>query len=548
MQEEGQKMDKKSLKLVIGKTADWTDLAKDCVGFANARGGILYIGIEDSEDLPAPEQRIDIELPHKIRKRLSELSVNVATIAEIVVAENGGQYIALKILPSVSTIAATTDGKYYYRISDECKPLPPEELMRLMTDKPAFNWETKTVKNVHRTDTDTDKLNAFVAEIRASDRVTSFVKLKTADELLDYYLMADGNYLTNLGVLWVGKRQDRAKILYAPVIQFFKFDESGNRVNKLVWDDYYLNPKELIEAIWTQIPDWKEGLEVSDGIFRKFISNYEEEVIRELIANALVHRPYTTRGDIFINLFPDRLEVHNPGLLPIGITPQNILHKTIRRNEHLAKVFYDLKLMEREGSGFDKMYEILLKNGKQIPIASEGDDRVTITIKKRIIKNEVVSFINRINDEYQLRQKELICLGLIAQQTTLSAVEFSNILNLPTQNGIRDWLGRLIDLKIIKSVGRTKGVEYFVNSDMLHKAQYKGKTNLKTIEVHRLRELIYQDIQTYPESAISDIHQRIGLEIPLRKIQSLLYAMLAENTIQVSGQFRWRKYSIYKKP
>ena len=516
MKEEGQKIEKKSLKIVVGKTADWTELAKDSVCFANARGGIIYIGIEDDDDLPPKEQIIDLELPHKIRKRLSELTVNVATIPEIATADNGGQYITLKILQSLSTVASTTDGKYYYRISDSCKPLLPDELMRLMTDKPAFIWETKIIKSVRRTEIDIEKLQTLVANIRASDRTTSFVKQKTPDDLLDYYLMTDGDFLTNLGILWVGKRTDRAKLLYSPVIQFFKFDELGNRINKIVWDDYTLNPKELIEAVWTQIPDWNEGIEVSDGIFRRFVPNYEEDVVRELIANALVHRPYTTRGDIFINLFPDRLEVHNPGLFPLGVTAQNILHKSVRRNEHLAKVFYDLKLMEREGSGFDKMYETLLKNGKQIPIPHEGEDRVSVVIKRRVIKSEIVSFINRIHDQYQLSQKELICLGLIAQNTSLSATEFSNILNIPSQNGIRDWLGRLIDLEIIKSIGRTKGVEYFVNPSMLQRANFKGRTNLKKIETHRLRELIYQDILTYPDSSISEIHLRVGLEIPLQ--------------------------------
>lgn len=372
--QEGQKIEKKSLRLVLGKAANWTELAKDCVCFANARGGTIHIDIEDDADLPPLEQWIEAELPYRISKRISELTINVGTIPTIETASNGGQYIALKILQSGSTIASTTDGKYFYRISDECKPVLPEDLIRLMTDKPAFIWETKSIKSVKRTDFDADKMATFISDIRASDRVTVFVKNKTADELLDYYLMAEGDCLTNLGILWVGKRTDRAKLLYAPVIQFFKYDEAQNRVNKLVWDDYSLNPKEMIEAVWTQIPDWKEGIEVSNGIFRKFIPNYEEEVIRELIANALVHRPYTTRGDVFINLFIDRLEVHNPGLLPMGITPKNILHKTNRRNEHLAKVFYDLKLMEREGSGYDKMYEVLLRDGKQIPIPSEGDD------------------------------------------------------------------------------------------------------------------------------------------------------------------------------
>lgn len=547
MKQEGQRFDKKSLKTVIGKTANWTELAKDCVCFANARGGMIHLGIEDADELPPINQVIDTELPHKIRKRLSELTVNVATIPTIEKAENGVEYIALQILPSLSTIASTTDGKYYYRVSDDCKPLLPDELMRLMTDKPAFVWETKLIKSVSRKDVDTEKLQKLLADVRHSDRVTIFVKQKTPDELLDHYLMADGDYLTNLGILWVGKRNDRAKLLYSPVIQFFKFDELGVRVNKIVWDDYSLNPKELIESVWTQIPDWNEGIEVSDGIFRRFVPNYEEEVVRELIVNALVHRPYTTRGDIYINLHPDRLEVHNPGLFPIGVTSENILHKSVRRNDHLAKVFYDLKLMEREGSGFDKIYEILLKNGKQIPIASEGQDRVTVTIKRRVVKTEVISLINRIHEAYQLSQRELICLGLIAQNTTLSATQFSDILNLPSQNGIRDWLGRLIDLEIIQSIGRTKGVEYFVNPKMLQQANFKGKTNLKKIENHRLRELIYQDVLIYPESSISEIHERIGLEIPLRKIQSQLYDMLENSILTVTGQFRWRRYSIYIK-
>ena len=544
--EETQNIEKNSLKLVTGSSANFEELAKDCVSFANARGGTIYIGLENSETLPLASQIIDANLPDKVRKRISELTINVGTYTQLITAENGGQFIELKVLHSASTIASTTDGRYYLRISDTCTPLPPDELMRLMTDKPSFTWETKQVR-IHKADTDPQKLQQLVSDVRASNRVSDFIKQKAPQELLEYYLMADGEFLTNLGVLWVGKRTDRAKLLYAPVIQFLKYDENENRVNKIVWDDFSLNPKELIEAIWTQIPDWKEGIELSDGIFRKFVANYEEDVIRELLANALVHRPYSTRGDIFINLYADRLEVHNPGRLPIGVTPENILHKTVKRNEHLAKVFYDLKLMEREGSGYDKMYEILLSNGKQVPIPFEGDDRVTVTIKKHIIKTEVVKLVSRANEEFQLRQKEIICLGLIAQHTSLSATEFSRVLNLPQQNAIRDWLGRLPELGIINSKGKTKGVEYFINPEFLQKLDFKGKTSLKKIETHRLRELIYQDVSTYPKSSIGDIHQRIGTEIPYRKLKAQLYNMLEIGELNSIGKLKGRKYFIDKK-
>lgn len=143
----------------------------------------------------------------------------------------------------------------------------------------------------------------------------------------------------------------------APVVQFIKYDEHGQKVNILVWDDHLLNPMEVIEAIWQEVPDFKESYELPDGHFRQNAPAFDEVVVRELLVNALVHRPCTQRSDIFLNLHPDRLEVVNPGLLSLGVTAQNVLHTTVRRNEYLARLFHDLWLMEREGSGYDKIYE-----------------------------------------------------------------------------------------------------------------------------------------------------------------------------------------------
>ena len=110
-------------------------------------------------------------------------------------------------------------------------------------------------------------------------------------------------------------------------------------MRKQVWNDDSQNPLELIESVWREVPDWKEFHELPDRLFRKSVPHYDEVVVRELLANALAHRPYTQRGDVFLNLHPDRLEVHSPGLLPIGVTPRNILHTSSKRNPHLAKVF-----------------------------------------------------------------------------------------------------------------------------------------------------------------------------------------------------------------
>jgi ATP-dependent DNA helicase RecG len=232
--------------------------------------------------------------------------------------------------------------------------------------------------------------------------------------------------------------------------------------------------------------------------------------------------------------------------LPYGVTPQNILSQSVRRNEHLSKVFYDLNLMEREGSGYDLVYELLLGSGKPLPLVQEGDDRVTVIVRKQIISKEVVNLMDKASQEFQLKQKEIIALGLIAQHSAIPSIQLSKILNQKDETGLRNWLGRLIDLELVQSKGKTKGTEYFINPDYLRKLNFKGKTDLKKIEPYRLQELIYQDLTAYPDSQIGDIHIRIGKEIAQRKLKAELDKMMDANRIIKSGEKRWTKYSINK--
>jgi ATP-dependent DNA helicase RecG len=393
MSSEGTEFDKKSLRVVTRTNPDWDELACDCVAFANARGGRLLIGIEDEADEPPVGQVVDGSLIEAINKRIPQITINTSIAACKKISGNGGEFIELTVRRNAQTVAATTDGRYFIRVSDESRPLMPDELTLLSGEKNAYVWEVQTTKKVLRNQYDEGKLRDFMAAIQKSDRVSGFVKAKTSEELLDYYFFSSGQYLTNLGILWIGRREDRATLLYAPVIQFIKYDELENKVNKLLWDDFELNPLELIESVWDRVPDWRESYELPDGLFRKNIPQYDELVVRELLANALVHKPYTQRGDIFINLHSDRLEIHNPGLLPLGVTPSNILHATVKRNEHMARIFYDLRLMEREGSGYDRIYEALVTTGRPVPEVREGDDRVMITVRKRILNPAIIDFM-----------------------------------------------------------------------------------------------------------------------------------------------------------
>lgn len=519
------------------------ELSKDCVAFANTNGGVLALGIEDDADSPDAQQHIPKELPGIITKRLNENTINVAISHEIITAENGGQYIRLQIHPSVS-IASTSKGQYYIRDHDSSRPLMPDELSRLISDKPSYSWETKVSEEIPWQKAEWTKIKSFINDIQKSNRASAFVKEKNEEELLSYYQMIDEKgHLTHLGVLWLGKAEQRARLLYSPIVQYIKYDNEENKIAKLVWDDYRLNPKELLESIWQSIPDWKEINEVSEDLWRKEIPAYDEKVVRELLCNAIVHRPYTTRGDIFIKIFPDRMEIINPGRLPVGVTANNILQKTQKRNLHLSKVFYDLHLMEAEGSGYDLIYETLLAAGKDKPKVIEGDDSVNVTISRNIITKEASRLYEYTTDHYKLSRKSYIALGVLLKEKNLSAIKLAQELQLSANDRLRSYVEALVNHQIILTAGKGKSTTYRINPLFVNNARLQIPTTLKTIEPHRLKALILEDLRFYPNSLLSEIANRLP-DVELTKLEKAVHTMAKNNELSIEGGRKFRRYRL----
>lgn len=538
---EGHHLDRKSLRKVTGPTADFSELAQDCVCFANGAGGQILIGIEDAEIHPPVSQRIDAGLLDRIRKRIGELTVNVRVLPELRQDEGGGEFIVLTVPRSVG-VASTSDGRYFLRVADTCQPIVGDDVLRLASERPATPWEGMTSLRIPPSRLEPWRLARWTAALRDSDRVKGSVKEKSDDELLEHYGLASGGALTNLGILLLGTASDRSQLGSAPVVQAIKYDERGTKIAKWTWDDYALSPVELVDAIWEEIPDFRESYELPVGMLRVQVPAFDKAVVRELLVNALVHRPYTQRGDIFLNLHPDRLEVVNPGRLPIGVTPRNILHASRRRNDGLARVFHDLKLMEREGSGIDLMYERLLTSGRAVPTIIEGPDSVHVVVPRRVLQPGVIRLLAEADKRYQLTQRERIALALSAQSEGLSAIQLAEQLELDDPSGLRTWIGRLLDLGLLLQTGRTKGARYFVPPQLLREVGLDQQTTLTRVQPHRLKALIREDLERFPESSASDIHRRVGSEIPERTFRRALEDLVSANQVLAEGQKRWRRY------
>lgn len=546
--EESSNLDFKSLRKAIGQKSDVESLAETCVCFANAQGGNLVIGVENKDSLPPVNQRIDINEMNKVVSRLRSLTDGVGLVnPEIVKHQNGGEYFVIKILPSSRLIATTTSGKVFIRISDNCYAVKSEELTDLAAEKNAFQWELVVAQKIILSQVDPQQVDFFIKNILASDKVSEFIKEKNPNEILEFYqLVSPEGYLTNLGILWLGTPAQRARLSYPITFQYLVYNENEEKIREKKYHFHQYNPMELLLEIEKEAIELTYSIELNDGLFRNKIRKYPKEVIRELLINSIAHKRYSSSGDIFLEVYHDRIVFSNPGGLPLGISKDNILHERQRRNPHLIQTLHDLKLMEGEGSGYDLVYEKLSADAKPFPEIESHFNKMSVTVYSNIIDEEALSVIDYVNKHFHLTQKEIITLGVVATRKKVLSTQLSLTLQLNQEDKLKHWVGTLLDKNILISRGVKKGTEYLLNPDLFSQAKLNLTPSLKTIEPYKLEALIIEDLKHNGESKMKDIQSRLS-EVYPNDVQKCVYKLVSKEEVICSGANKNRKYSFKKK-
>ena len=542
MEIEHQTLDYKSVRKIRSGDKGFKDLSVSCVAFANAQGGTLYIGIEDDTLTPNQDQIISETEVNETVSRLRSLCFNVSlTSSELITHENGGQYFKVMVAPSLKSIATTSDGKIYLRVRDKCEPVRNEDLQRLSIEKGTYQWELLATKYSLQ-ELPFENIKKFTDDIRQSDTVKPHVKQMTDIELLEHYNLIDNEIVTNLGVLWLGNPKQRSRLSYPITVQYIVYNHLEQKVRKIEWHDNALNPKELLLAIEHEATELSYSHEFPDGLFRKQIRHYHPKVLRELLLNAFAHKSYTISSDIMICVYPDRLEISNPGGLPLGVTKDNILHQRHRRNPYLITIMSDLKLMEGEGSGYDLIYELNSMEAKRPPVIESSFNETKVILYAEIQNPEILPLLDYIVNNYKLTQKAYIAFGAIATECKMQATKLSSYLQLSDDERLRSYVDLLLRDGIISKKGTKKGTTYYVSPKLIANSKSNIKTSLKTIEPYALKALILEDLKYHPQSSISEIAERLP-DIERSELQKMVYSMVG-NDIIATGSKTYRKYNL----
>ncbi len=192
-----------------------------------------------------------------------------------------------------------------------------------------------------------------------------------------------------------------------------------------------------------------------------------DRVIREVVANAVMHRSYKVHGSIQIIRYANRLEIRNPGY---SLKAEERLGEpgSETRNPKIAAVFHEIKFAETKGSGIRVMRELMAKCSLSPPYLQSdriGNSFIAILLFHHFLSRDDLDWLATFS-ELNLCDEERKAL---VSAREVGAIDNSSYRNLnrgaDTLNASKH-LRRLCDLGLLQKKGQGSGT-YYVPTEMV---------------------------------------------------------------------------------
>lgn len=436
------------------------DLARHAVGLANARGGTVLVGA-DLVGAAAPAERDAGELhPLMVTHAIFELSGGRLTVNVQHHRLPGGTRVLAVFVPQAPYVLAAPDGAVIAWDGAHLVPVTPAEA------EPVADQDYTAVVPPDASLADLDP--AEVARLRGLGRQGGAASLPDLDFLRELGLIVPsaGALRPTLAAIMLAGTPAALRA-HVPQAEVCFYHHATSDVEFQFREDLLRPIPALLTRLAELIQARNRFTPVQVGLFRIEVWDQDEAVYREALLNALTHRDYTLRDAVHVHHYPDRLEIMNPGGLPGGITPGNILrHQPKRRNPLLAEVLSRLGLVERAGVGVDKMYGLMLRHGKEPPEYTTYADAVTLTLHSPGFDAEFVRFVARKQEDMQtLSLDMLIVLSLLAREGEATRSVLARALQLPEDRTPRLLRG-MEEHRLIARSGVGRGIAYTLSSEV----------------------------------------------------------------------------------
>ena len=370
------------------------DLAKALVAFSNLDGGMVLLGVEDDGSI-AGLTRSPLE-EWVMNTCRDKIRPGIIPFFEIIKDTEPGKDVAIVRVPrGVDVHSQWHNNKhtYYIRVGTQSREPTPQELGRLFQQRGMIRAETRPISGTTINDLDRRRLKDYFRRVRQQDIPSNSDDAGWETLLINTDIMSESG-VSVFGMLLFGKTPNK----YLPQSGIDAVAFSGTE------KEYDAKERKQLRGAMTPLMDQDGNLletglveqaadfvrrnthvysYLEDGARRVDTPAYPEEVIRETIVNALIHRDYLfSDTDVELAIYEDRLEVISPGKLPNGITPERMrLGTRAARNNFLKDFMRDYGYLEHMGMGVPrKIIKGMKEHNGSNPELIEENERFTVRL------------------------------------------------------------------------------------------------------------------------------------------------------------------------
>ncbi|MDP5048609.1 MAG: putative DNA binding domain-containing protein [Saprospiraceae bacterium] len=372
------------------------------VALANEGGGFIVLGMDDT-------------LPHKVvgsdfgLNKLGELEDAVyeklgirIRAAELFDTENN-RVVLTTIPPRPIGKIMKFEGVPLMRVGESLRNMSDEEMFAILSEQEP-DFSAKICEGISIADLDEAAIKKMKESYARKQKNPGFMQLSTEQVLTDLKLLENGKLNYAALVLLAKKEVIHAKLPQSKTIWEFRHSEAQihHDSREVIDEPLFI----AIDNIWKLInqPSLNKKYPVQSGPYIFDLYDFNEEVIREAVLNAIAHRDYTITSEAVVKQYPNKITITNPGGFPKGVTIENILTvSSTPRSRLMTEILEKTGLVERSGQGVDKIFSSTLSEGKVEPDYKNSNMfQVSLSLRTEIIDKAFHVFVS----QYQNRGKE----------------------------------------------------------------------------------------------------------------------------------------------
>jgi ATP-dependent DNA helicase RecG len=416
------------------------DLANTLIGFANADGGLVVVGLHNGgvEGINGHPVRQNEHLQANLDFCVPPVRAQVRYPKCINGQGDPDLLLVMDVEPS-DVVHANVRDEVYLRVGDENRRLGFAQRQELLYDKGQASYEARPLPEAPLDVLDHDLLNSYAEALGSDD------PLRT----LEARGLSVGNSLTIAGCLLFADFPQRFFPESFIRVVRYRGRERGTGERQQITEDLRAEgplPNQMLEARKhvKRLQPVRKAL-MANGKFGN-VPLVPEDAWLEGIVNAAIHRSYSAAGDhIRVEIFDDRIEISSPGRFPGLVDLSDPLHVTrFARNPRMARVCADLDFGQELGEGIRRMFEEMRTAGLSDPIYVQTSGSVQLTLSAELVDRQLEARLpeNARRITAALRDAGRLSTGEITDLLCVSRPVAQRELTELKEAGVIEWIGK----------------------------------------------------------------------------------------------------------